>query len=139
MEKKTFSLEDFDASSGVDLELMGGMKVSLGFFTLRSRLWVAREFGSVEKWEAICFPQDESTLKEDEWVEAVLKTIHHLIIPEHKEKFKSWEDLMDHIPCSIEAMTGLCKTLVFCLKRSEPLLEKLDEYLKKNHLLPKTK
>lgn len=95
------------------------------------RLWVEREFGSVHKWETTLFPQD-TNYKEAEWLEAVLKTVFRLIEDHAKEDFQDWEDFAETLESTLEVITGLQKALLYVLHGSEPLIERLDEEVKKN-------
>lgn len=135
MSKKVFQLSDFDSRS-CDIEMQGAdgesvLTLSLRKFTLLDRIWVEREFGSVEKWEKIIFPVSEDH-SEIVWIETVLKTVHHLLEPKDKKHFADWEALAGELESSIEMIMGLQKALLYVLKGSEPLIDRFEQEVKKN-------
>lgn len=135
MSKKVFKLSDFD-SRACDIEMEGAdgksvLKLSLRKFTLLDRIWVEREFGSLQKWETTLFPTTED-YSESEWLEALLKTFHHLLEPEVKKDYESWENLAETFESTVEVLLGLQKALLYVLRGSEPLIEKFEQEVKKN-------
>jgi len=134
LSKKTFKLSDFD-SRACDIEVRAGgdevLTLSLRKFNLLDRLWVEREFSSLRAWEETLFPSDEG-YNEAAWLEAVLKTTHHLLEDNHKKDFPSWESLAESLDSTVEVLMGLQKALLYVLHGSEPLIEKIDEVVKKN-------
>lgn len=132
MSKRVFKLDDFD-SRACDIELRGKdekpLILSLRKFTLMDRIWAEKEFGSLSKWESTIFPQSEK-YSEAAWLEGLLKTIHRLI--ETPKTFDTWEDLATELECTLEVLLGLQKALLYVLQGSEPLIEKLDDEVKKN-------
>lgn len=133
MKKKIFKLDDFDSRS-CDIEVRDAkgesFTLSLRKFTLMDRIWAEKEFGSITKWEQTIFPPEGKKYSEAEWLEGILKTIHRLIDGENK--FKSWEDIAQALECTMEVLLGLQKALLYVLNGSEPLIDELDELVKKN-------
>lgn len=134
MGKKVFKLSDFDSRAcDIEIKVDGGLirTLSLRKFTLLDRIWVEREFGSLFKWEKTLFPDTEG-YSEAEWLECTLKTTHHLLEPECKEEFSDWEALANELECSVEVLVGLQKSLLYVLRGSEPVINKIDQAVKKN-------
>lgn len=134
MSRQVFDLSDFD-SRACDITVRLGenevLKLTLNKFTLADRIWAEKEFGSLDKWEKTLFP-DSMEYSEAAWLEGTLKTVHRLLDEESKEHFKCWEDLATSLECTLEVLTGLQKALLYVLHSSEPLIEKIDDYVKKN-------
>lgn len=133
MSKRSFGLSDLDSRACDFVVRRDGEEhvLSLGKFSLMSRIWAAREFGSVETWEKALFPVDEENFDEAKWLEAILKTFHHLI--EDKSGFETWESLGEFLEVTPEVLFEMQKTLVWVLKGSQPIIDELDA-VKKNLL-----
>ena len=133
MSKKTFRLSDFDSRAcEVVLPGEGGTELvlSLRKFTLLDRIWVEREWGTITKWETTLFPQT-GDYSETEWLKALIKTTHHLLEPEIKKKFDTWEKIAGSLESSIEILMGLQKAVLYVLRGSEPLIEEFEKQVKK--------
>ena len=131
MKKRSFDLSDFDSRAcdiTVRTDENSVLTLSLRKFTLKDRIEVGREWGSVEKWEKTLFPQDEN-FNEAEWLECLLKTVFML---EETGEFKDWEELAETLDCTPEVLAGLQKAILYVLNGSEPLLDKYDEEVKKS-------
>lgn len=144
MSKKVFKLSDFD-SRACDIELKVGDDVrlfSLRKFTLMDRIWAENEFQSLSEWENSIFPKTKD-YSEAAWTTAILKTAHNLLEKKHHEEFPTWEDFGGSLECSVEILVNLQKALLYVLHGSEPIIERLDEEVKKNlkqaQALPMTK
>lgn len=143
MAKKTFKLSDFD-SRACDIELKIGDEIrlfSLRKFTLMDRIWAENEFGTLSKWEDSVFPKTKD-YSEAAWTTAILKTAHHLLEKEHQEEFPTWEEFGSSMECSVSILVNLQKALLYVLHGSEPLIERLDQEVKKSleaQARPKTK
>jgi hypothetical protein len=138
--KRVFKLSDFDSKSceivlpqddGGELTLLS--ENSLCLIESGQR----REWGTISDWEKTLFPQSDD-YKESEWLTAVMKTTHHLLEPEVKARFESWESLAEKMGFSIEIILELQKGLLYVLRGSELLIDKFEEEVKKKPREPES-